>query len=201
MIVIVESNFVLEVALQQETSKDAEHIISLAEAQRIRLVVPACALTEPFEALTRRLKQRTKTLRRLRSEITQLARSQRFANLAQTSLVVAEALDSSVASEAKELEGTVRRLIACSTVPSLTREVVEGALSVDARYKLEPQDAIVFASVEQYLKGVDAKRPKLFINKDHTDFLVDSIEQRLSELGCKLIPRFDKAREFIDSQI
>lgn len=48
MIVYVESNFVLELALGQEQSASAEAILALAEAKKIELVVLGFALSEPF---------------------------------------------------------------------------------------------------------------------------------------------------------
>jgi hypothetical protein len=45
MIVLAESNLVLELAFQQEQSSDVEGIVALAEAQQIELLVPACAFT------------------------------------------------------------------------------------------------------------------------------------------------------------
>jgi hypothetical protein len=45
MIVLAESNLVLELALQQEQSSEVEGIVALAEAKQIELVIPACAFT------------------------------------------------------------------------------------------------------------------------------------------------------------
>jgi hypothetical protein len=56
MIVLAESNFVLELALQQEERDEVERLVAMAEARRIELVVPACALFEPYETLIRRKK-------------------------------------------------------------------------------------------------------------------------------------------------
>ena len=46
MIVYIESNFVLEVALEQEESKAAEDILGLVEEGRIKLVLPTFALID-----------------------------------------------------------------------------------------------------------------------------------------------------------
>ena len=57
MIVYVESNFVLELALLQEEHDSCDAIIMLAETRDIELVVPAFSLAEPYEALVRRSRQ------------------------------------------------------------------------------------------------------------------------------------------------
>jgi hypothetical protein len=78
MIVLVESNFVIEFAQRQAEIADAERIVALAENREIELAIPACALFEPYETLIRRRKQRTETVRKLIDEIAQLGRSQHF---------------------------------------------------------------------------------------------------------------------------
>jgi hypothetical protein len=58
MIVTVESNFVLEIALRQDEVAECERLIALAGTGSIRLAMPACSLFEPFETMVRRRKQR-----------------------------------------------------------------------------------------------------------------------------------------------
>ena len=51
MTVYVESNFVLEQALQQEQCDACDEILNLADSDTILLVVPAFSLAEPHQAL------------------------------------------------------------------------------------------------------------------------------------------------------
>lgn len=60
MRVYVESNFVLEQALQQEQCEACESILQLASAGRISLCVPAFSLAEPHQALTLKDKARNR---------------------------------------------------------------------------------------------------------------------------------------------
>ena len=53
-LVAAESNFVLHLALEQEEGAEARSILDLAASGQIRLVIPACALFEPYEPLFRR---------------------------------------------------------------------------------------------------------------------------------------------------
>jgi predicted nucleic acid-binding protein len=69
VIVLAESNFVLELALQQEQFEHAERILQLAENRHLRLVVPACSLMEPYQTLLRRRHERKEFRRRLQDEI------------------------------------------------------------------------------------------------------------------------------------
>jgi hypothetical protein len=53
VIVYVETNFVLAVALRQEDYADCNRIVELSKRKSISLVVPAFSLAEPFGALKR----------------------------------------------------------------------------------------------------------------------------------------------------
>jgi hypothetical protein len=84
LIVLVESNFVLELALEQEEAGHADAIVRLASERSIELVVPAWSLGEPYETLGRRTKDREATVRTLQREALQLVRSRSSAHLAKT---------------------------------------------------------------------------------------------------------------------
>ena len=75
MNVYVESNFVLELALIQEQYAGCEEILRLCEAGRIRLVIPAYSLAEPYETLTRHHKQRRRMKQELDAVFRQLSRT------------------------------------------------------------------------------------------------------------------------------
>jgi hypothetical protein len=81
MIVTVESNFVLEIALRQDEVAECERLIALAQAGSIRLAIPACSLFEPFETMVRRRKQREAIFQKLRDELRELARTEAYAHL------------------------------------------------------------------------------------------------------------------------
>jgi hypothetical protein len=60
MIVYVETNFVLEHALEQEECDTCAEIIGLASAGQLRLVVPAFSLAEPHYAIYGKAKSRSR---------------------------------------------------------------------------------------------------------------------------------------------
>lgn len=77
MIVYVESNFILELALGQEQAPFAEAILRLAEAGKVELAIPSFAVSEPFTTIMhRRGEQRRqydaflKTLNQIKRSIT-----------------------------------------------------------------------------------------------------------------------------------
>ena len=78
MNVYVESNFILEFALEQEQHASCEAILSLSERGHIRLILPAFSIAEPYETSVRRAKSRESLTNALAQEIRQLSRSKPY---------------------------------------------------------------------------------------------------------------------------
>src|SRR5262245_30641645 len=81
MIVYVESNFLLELAFEQECGVDCEAIPQLAESGRITLVLPAFSVGECLEKLGRRKTQRLTIQKSLKEDLRELGRSKSRAAL------------------------------------------------------------------------------------------------------------------------
>jgi hypothetical protein len=75
MTAYVESNFVLELALQQEECEACSAIVELASRGRLVLVVPAFSLAEPHVAIAGKEKARNQLRRTLDAQVRDLARS------------------------------------------------------------------------------------------------------------------------------
>ena len=197
MIVAVESNFVLEVALRQNEVVDCERLIVLAQEGAIKLAIPACSLFEPYETLVRRRKQRDAILERLRDELRELARTEAFAHLSDTSMTVTRALAESAEIQAKALDSTVHALSRVATVIPLTAEVMRNAVEAQSAFLLSPQDCVVFASTDQYLReqGTDQK---VFATKNSRDFLSDDVEDWFRRYNCKLLATFAATRQYVE---
>jgi predicted nucleic acid-binding protein len=200
VIVLAESNFVLELALRQEQFEHAERIVRLAEEKHLQLVVPACSLIEPYQTLIRRRRERKEFSRRLQDEIKLLERSTLHDGMNATSQHVAQTLDAGTEIERESLEQTIDRLARVCTVPDLSVEIVRLAQSMQPGYGLEPQDAIVLASIDTALRGFGAG-PKVFVNKNSKDFATPLIEGQLGQRECRLITSFPSARQYIENEL
>jgi predicted nucleic acid-binding protein len=155
VIILAESNLVLELALQQEQFEHAERILQLAEEKHLQLVVPACSLMEPYQTLIRRGRERKEFRRRLQDAIKLLERSALHDGMNATSAQVAQILDAGTEIEMESLEQTIDRLMRICTVPALSLEIVRLGQAMQLGYGLEPQDAIVFASIDTALRGLE----------------------------------------------
>lgn len=83
MIVVGETNFVLELALNQDKFQSCLDLVSLAEKKDIELLLPAYSLIEPYETLIRRIRSRRRTREEVDREIREIKRSAYFNERAQ----------------------------------------------------------------------------------------------------------------------
>ncbi len=74
MNVYVESNFVLEHALEQEEYDSCAEIIQLASRRQVTLLIPAFSLAEPYQAIAGKAKVRLRLGEELRAQLGELAR-------------------------------------------------------------------------------------------------------------------------------
>ncbi|HEX8228301.1 MAG TPA: hypothetical protein VF826_03190, partial [Chloroflexia bacterium] len=89
MIVYVETNFVLQLALRQEEAGAADAILERAQSDSIKLVLPAFSLSEPYSTLTYRALERRSIYNSLDQQLSLLRRSEPHQ---QTALVLQQLL-------------------------------------------------------------------------------------------------------------
>lgn len=196
MNVYVESNFVLELALVQEQFESCEGILSLCEAGRISLFVPAYSLAEPYETLTRRQKQRTKMKEKFDRELVQIARSTTFQDQLRGFRDLTALLINVADEAAKRLEEVRSRILTAACVIPLDSSVLADATQYQKKHDFSAQDALVYSSVVSHLKR-DTATEHCFLNKNSRDFDDQSIVDELRSYNCKLLPRFDSGYGFI----
>ena len=192
----VESNFVLELALLQEEHVSSEEILNLCDGKRAQLFVPAYALVEPYETLTRRHKKRSKVKEELDNELSQIARSgghadrlRRFRDL--TALLI------SVADEdTKRLRDVYSRLLDTAQIVPLDGCILAEAIRYQDAPGLSAQDAVIYSAVVSHLKRKQASR-SCFLSRNPKDFGNENIVKELRGLNCKYLSRFESGYQFI----
>lgn len=201
MIVAAESNFVLQLALEQEEGAAARSILDLAANGEIRLVIPACALFEPYETLIRRRRKRGRLVAEFRREVNELARSNAFSELADSCRSVTDTIDGSAVTEANALDDAIDRIARVAIVLPLTSPIVTAATAYRRLdYDLTPPDAIIFASIDDYLRSQD-HRAKVFTTKDAAGFMKREIRDHLGNYNCRLIPKFVDTLGYVQSHL
>lgn len=200
MNVFVESNFLLEIAFQQEQHAACERILAGAVAGRYRLHVPQYALTEVFQTLHRRAAERTDYQQYFQGQIDQHRREAAFdaAEIDQLVRLLNDLLTTRTATQAGRLFSLAQRLAVEAPGPPLTAAVLLEAPILQAAHGLGVQDALIYASV---LAGLHAlpRGPKLFITRNDNDFRKPAIIEELRGLDCKLLANFKGAADMLNS--
>ena len=200
MKVYVESNFVLELAFLQEQSSSCEEILSLAEGRRVRLVLPAYSLIEPYETLFRRERKRRRIQRELNAEIDQIARNEKKKSQLQVFKDITALLLRAVEGDTKRLNLVRSRLLKSAWVIPMDASVLRVAEQYERELKMKLQDAHIYSAVLDSLKKSE-DRINCFLNRDRKDFDEPEIVDELKKHGCKLLSSFDQGRDYILSKI
>ena len=199
MIVYIESNFVLELALLQEEHQSCEAIVSLAESSTIDLAIPAFSLFEPYEVLRRRTVERAELHERLIQEMRQLERTESYAKTVEDLRDPASILVRSGSEDKGRLDLTLGRILDCAVVIPPERETLRDAIKFQSSLDLSPQDSFVYASVIAHLSAAPPG-PKCFLNRDRRDFSIPDIKEGLEQYDCRLFASFARGLSHIDSQ-
>ena len=200
MDVYVESNFVLELALLQEQHKSCQELFDLAEAKRIRLIVPAFSLAEPYETLIRNNKKRQKLSEDLKKELSQLRRSQPYQEQIRTFEDTNAFLVSSQQEQKQRLDAVIEKILEVCEIIPLTAKILTEAIKYQSEYNLEPQDSIVYASVIEHTSKSE-ERQRCFLNRNSKDFDDPDIKESLNSYDCLMLFRFDNGIGYVKSKL
>jgi predicted nucleic acid-binding protein len=186
--VYVESNFVLEIVLEQAQHPACEELLALAVSRTIQMALPAFALIEPYESMVRDERDGRRLAESLRASATQL---QRTASIAADVSRLHDAGDLLV--RAAQVAWTRfhdlrARLLDVVDLLAIDGATIQEASRLTAAFGLSLPDAVMLASV---LADAGARgSPSLFINRNTKDFDND-VKARLASVGCELLWSFD----------
>ena len=200
MNIYVETNFVLELAFEQEQSESCEQILQLAETEQVKLILPAYSLAEPHEKLNRQATKRKKLQNELNIELRQLSRSKTYNSRIESIRDLVRLIAQSNEEEWQRFVLYRDRLLNYAEFIALDLKVLQTAVSFEELYNLNSQDAIVLASVISHLQITKPNRA-CFLNKNTKDFDSPDVVQALLELSCRMIFRFDHMLRFLQSQL
>ncbi|HEX8691268.1 MAG TPA: hypothetical protein VF746_02410 [Longimicrobium sp.] len=199
MIVYVESNFVLERALVRDEHEACDRLLDLARAGRVRLLLPAFSVGEPYESWVRRSRRRLEVSSQLADELEELSRSKPYEKSVQEMQTVATLLTLSRDEEKARLDEAIKTTLDVAELIPIDAEVARSAVSVQHETGLSPQDAIVYASVLRHLAAAETG-DKCFLTKNTRDFYKPRIRGQLAGHGCRLLTRFSDGLGFIESR-
>jgi hypothetical protein len=200
MTVYVESNFLLELSLQQEESESCAGIVDLATTGRILLVVPAFSFAEPHIALSAKEKARLRLSNELQAHLGELARSKPHRQVAEIFGGLVSILTARAGFEGDGLRDTVSKLLQIAHTIPLDAAILRAAADVQIAFDMSGQDAIVLASV---LAHLDLYRPaeSCFLNRNSKDFDDHAILETLASRQCRLFSKFADGQQYILARI
>ncbi|MCY4376295.1 MAG: PIN domain-containing protein [Spirochaetaceae bacterium] len=196
MNVYVESNFVLELALQQQESASCENMLQRCEEGRCRILVPAYCLAEPHETLMRRRKERMRMKVELDAQLGQIARTATNAPQLSGFLTVTDLLIRSTEQESRKLDEVSDRLQRVAEVIPLDASILQDSSRFRRAHRFSPQDAIVYASVVAHL-AIGSERESYFVSRDR-HFDDPDVVAELGRFNCGLLRSFGHARHVVE---
>ena len=200
MTVYIESNFVLEQALEQEQCESCEALVKIAGARVIRILIPAFSLGEPHIALMHKGNEWSRFIPELRKHLSELARSKSYQK---DSPAFTELVSLVIATEDREraqLEAAVDALLNIAEIIPLTSEIFQEAKGFQAKFDMSFQDSVVLSSVIGHLRGAGPAE-SCFLNRNTKDFADPNIRDLLDQFGCRFFGRFDNALGFIEAHL
>ncbi len=211
MIVYVESNFVLEIALAQEQSLSADAILSLATSGKIELVYPSFALSEPFTTVMYRRGERTRLYDAFLKMLNQIKRTEPLRQTVQNLELLIATLRSAQKSDFEPLHKIIERMLIAGRAIEITPSSFREALRYQEELDLSSQDSIIYACIVADLQTRPREEVKCFLSRDKDAFsdeadLKDRIlskkrmKAELKSYGCRYISAFDDGLSFITSQ-
>lgn len=200
MIVYAESNYLLELAFEQEEAADCLGVLELAESRRVSLVLPAFSVGECLERLGRRKSKRETIQQALRDEIRELSRSAPTAPLSDQLHSLTVSLIAGARADEQRYEDTLRRILGCAEFIPLDAAAIRGSLDARMSYGLTSQDALVFTCVMTHLATTRPTRA-VFLNRNRKDFANPDILAALDQLNCALKTQFTAGLAYVRAEL
>ena len=170
MIVYVESNFVLELALLQEQHAECEALLELCAHGRIRLLLPSFAMIEPFGALFRRKAEHRSVKLPVDAALRELGRTASLATpVSEAQELLQHLLVTNSDDELQRWKDARTRIAAVAELIPFDERVLPVAVAVEDQFNLTPPDALIYASVRSHLKQTRPPR-SCFLNRNAKDF-------------------------------
>ena len=197
MRVYAESNFVLEMVLEQEQHQACEELMRMAAAKSIELVLPAFALLEPYQTIVRRKNEGKGLHDGLGRSAQQLLRTAWIAADVPRLREAADILLRAEQETSRRFLEVRTRLLEVARMIAIDGPALRAASLLATQLGLELPDAVMLASV----LGDANEQPSqsIFINRNTKDFDDPDVKARLRSVSCDLVWKFDDGLARVES--
>lgn len=196
MRIYVETNFVLELALEQTEHAACRRILELADQKTVELALPVFSIYEAHRALLGKKIGIRRVANALSTELEgQLNRTEDFLSLDRSTAELVGALTKSLERAESRLTELSAQLLRAADILML------GALQLQLEKRstqpdLEFADAMVYASIESDPKL--GQGPSCFVTTNSKDF--KELKNALASRDCKLLFRFQHALDYVEKR-
>ena len=199
MIVYVETNFVLQLALRQEHHEDAEAVLQLAEQEKIKLFIPWFCIGEAYSKLTYLVRERTQLAdecQRISNELSrdvQLRDTGFLKGLLDARVEFGRFNDEHV----RLLDETTIRILKLNQTLKVDVNRVQESRRVRKELDFRPSDSIVYGCVLEHAKR--KKGDKFFLNDDKA-FHQPRVKKELETAKTKVLA-INEGANFLNSML
>ncbi|MEM9454918.1 MAG: hypothetical protein AAGF11_12115 [Myxococcota bacterium] len=190
----VETNFVLELTLEQTECEACEQILVHAEQGHIELALPAFSIFEANYTLSGKKTKIRAVTDAMNSELKrQLERTQDFTVITKKSTDFAAAWTGSLQQAELRLEALSERLLRVVDVLPFDRALLcrRSVVPVDLGFA----DAMVYAAIDGDPKLGQA--PSCFVTTNSRDFRSPDVTDPLENRDCKVLFAFSNALQYV----
>lgn len=203
MIVYIESNFILEIALEQEQLSAADAILTLAEKNMIKLAFPDFVLSEPFGRIMRERNEQNVLYNSLVNLLSNLQRSKPHKNVMNDMEPIIKVLKDAHFRRLARLHSTFEKLLGIGERANVNAACFTDALIYQQKSGLAPQDSIFYATIVTDLPNRLVNEEKCFLSRDAKAFGRDAdhqgIKTELALYYCRYIRSFTQGLDYIQN--
>ena len=201
MKVYVETNWLLDLALEQERIQASSFVLELAKNSKIRLYLPEICLVEADQKIVRRKLQRETLIENLRNEGRELIRSHDARYQLQAAAINQDIFQLRDISdfEREHFDTTVRNISKFLTWLHFGNGSLQNSFDLENNYELSRLDALIYAVIRTDAAS-DLATEKCFIDYDG-HFKNPELKLDMVGLGITFLSSPMSVENFLRSQI
>ncbi len=199
MIVYVETNFILELAFEQEQHQAANGILKLAEHGKIEFALPGFSISESLSKVTRQIRKREELHKSLIPALQDIGRSAPYQQFVTSLEPVLRLLQNTIRDEPDRLHSVLERLLKVGRLLEL--DILSFGHALIYKGELSTEDGIIYGTIISDLRRRPQDETKLFLSRDAEAFGYQRIKTELAAYGCKYIKEFKDGPGYIESEL
>ena len=201
MKVYVETNWLLDLALEQERIQASSFVVELAKEQKAHLCLPEISLVEADQKIVRRRLQRETLIENLRQEGRELVRSRDTIYQSQAAAIDQDIFQLRDISdfEREHFNSTVRDISKFLTWLHLDNDCLQKSFDFEEHYDLNRLDALIYAVIRADAAS-DLASNKCFIDYDG-HFQNPKLKRDMTGLGITLLGSPESVENFLRNKV